>query len=295
MAEDNRRVEGCAVWYRGRPSDNYLILDCLWVDPDVGDRAALGAALMQAGHAAFKSGGARILPEYHLFLKPGWQKDSDTCREVEWRRVAAQSAGLTSEIERLRFEWTRDAGIEEPSGRLVCSPEPDDDVFLDVFERVAIGSLDQETRDVVAKLGVHGHARATLACYRGMRGDRTWWRMAYTPNGKLVGFVIPSANEDNPVIGYLGVVPEERGHGYALDLLAEATSILAAHGAERVRADTDTTNLPMAAAFGRARYRNFGVRLIFSAPDSADKYFPTAHTTPPPVAPAAPADLPPTF
>ena len=223
VAEDNRRVRACAVWYGARPSDINLILDCLWVDSDVGDRAALGAAVMQAGHAAFKSRGSRILPEYHLFLKPDWQKDPDTSVEVEWRRDAAVTAGLTHKIERLRYEWTRDAGIEEPSGRLVCSPEPDDDVFLDVFGRVAIGKPRSRTRDVVAKLGVHGHASATLACYRGMRGDRAWWRMAYTPNGKLVGFAIPRANEDNPVIGYLGVVPEMRGRGYAAELLAEAT------------------------------------------------------------------------
>ena len=74
------------------------------------------------------------------------------------------------------------------------------------------------------------------------------------------------SNEDNPVIGYLGVVPELRGHGYAVDLLAEATRILASHGAERIRADTDTTNLPMAVTFERARYRLFGVRLVFSPP-----------------------------
>jgi len=37
-------------------------------------------------------------------------------------------------------------------------------------------------------------------------------------------------------------------------------------GAQRIRADTDTTNLPMAAAFERAGYRRFGIRLVLSAP-----------------------------
>jgi len=66
------------------------------------------------------------------------------------------------------------------------------------------------------------------------------------------------------VNGYLGVVPEMRGHGYAADLLAEATRILAADGAQLVRADTDLANVPMARTFERARYRNFGVRLVLS-------------------------------
>jgi RimJ/RimL family protein N-acetyltransferase len=37
-------------------------------------------------------------------------------------------------------------------------------------------------------------------------------------------------------------------------------------GAERIVADTDTTNVPMARAFERAGYRTFAIRLVLSAP-----------------------------
>jgi RimJ/RimL family protein N-acetyltransferase len=198
-------------------------------------------------------------------LKPGWRGDPAVLCEVEWRRAAAESAGLIVEGERLRYEWTPNVDLERPSERLLFSPEPDDNVFLDAFRRVAVGSLDQETRRDLTLLGPDRQARKTLACYRRLRGDRGWWRLAHSADGKFVGFAIPSANEDNPVIGYLGVVPELRGHGYGGDLLAEATRILAANGATRIRSDTDTTNVPMAATFERARYRCFGVRLILSA------------------------------
>jgi RimJ/RimL family protein N-acetyltransferase len=167
------------------------------------------------------------------------------------------------ERERLRYEWTPEAGVEPPTGRLVFSAESSDDVFLDAFRRVAVGSLDSDTREGVARLGVDGQARETLQTHRSMRGRREWWRMAYTPDGHVAGFTIPSANEDFPVIGYLGVVPEMRGHGYGHDLLAEATRIHQQEGARIIRADTDVTNAPMAAAFERTRYRNFSVRLIF--------------------------------
>ena len=69
------------------------------------------------------------------------------------------------------------------------------------------------------------------------------------------------------MINFIGVVPEHRGRGYVDDLLAEGTAALHAAGAERVRADTDTRNLPMALAFRRAGYvefakrREYGVRL----------------------------------
>jgi GNAT superfamily N-acetyltransferase len=55
----------------------------------------------------------------------------------------------------------------------------------------------------------------------------------------------------DPVVGYIAVVPEQRGHGYAYDLLGEATRLLAAEGADRIVAGTDVTNLPMAATSRR--------------------------------------------
>ena len=265
LAEDDGRIKACAVWYGSRLGPHRLIVDCLWVDPDESDRATLGAAVMHAGHTSLRASGAKGVPEFHLFLKPDWREDRATCAEVKWRLASARSVGLSDQLERLRYEWTAAVGLPPSSERLILSTEPDDNVFLNIFERVAVESLDQGTRDGVNRLGLDGQARETLACYRGMRGDRTWWRIAHTPGGQLVGFTIPSANEDYPVIGYLGVVPEMRGRGYAVDLLTEATHILAAQGAECIRADTDATNLPMAAAFEDARYRNFSVRLVFSA------------------------------
>ena len=69
-----------------------------------------------------------------------------------------------------------------------------------------------------------------------------------------------------PVVAYLGVVPELRGNGYVEDLLAEITHLLAVAGAQWIQADTDLANRPMAAAFQRAGYRNFAVRIVLSAP-----------------------------
>ena len=79
--------------------------------------------------------------------------------------------------------------------------------------------------------------------------------------------MMPARNPTSAVINFIGVVPEHRGRGYVDDLLAEGTATLHAAGAERARADTDTRNLPVAAAFGRAGYakfaksREYGVKL----------------------------------
>ncbi|MCO6005046.1 GNAT family N-acetyltransferase [Actinoallomurus purpureus] len=93
---------------------------------------------------------------------------------------------------------------------------------------------------------------------------REWWRLAYTPGGDLVGLVVPTRNHTAPVVGLIGVVPEQRGHGYAFDLLAECTHLLACQGAERILADTDVTNTPMVAAFAKAGYPITQERIFFT-------------------------------
>lgn len=85
-------------------------------------------------------------------------------------------------------------------------------------------------------------------------GKRVWWRLAYTVDGELVGLTVPGRNYGGPTIGIVAVVPERRGHGYAYDLLVEATHLLVAEGATEITAETDTANTPMAATFARAGY-----------------------------------------
>jgi RimJ/RimL family protein N-acetyltransferase len=122
---------------------------------------------------------------------------------------------------------------------------------------------------VVARAAWWGSHRPSISlrstgstCMDALPGPREWWRLAFTSDGELVGISMPSRNFEDDVIGYIGVVPEQRGHHYADDLLAEATAILAELGSQRVTADTDTTNTPMAASFERAGYRNVGIRIV---------------------------------
>jgi hypothetical protein len=52
--------------------------------------------------------------------------------------------------------------------------------------------------------------------------------------------------------------PDGRGHGYIDEILAEGTRILAAEGAQHIRASTDLGNVPMARAFHRAGWTAIG-------------------------------------
>jgi len=64
-------------------------------------------------------------------------------------------------------------------------------------------------------------------------------------------------------LGYIGVVPEQRGQGYSYDLLAHGTAMLHTAGITTIRADADVGNVPMAKAFRRAGYTQIGTRRAY--------------------------------
>ncbi|SDW64189.1 Acetyltransferase (GNAT) family protein [Amycolatopsis xylanica] len=192
--------------------------------------------------------------EYSIKLPPGWREDPAVAEAATSRIAAAEAAGFQWLVERYLYRWTPDRGLPARPGRLEFRQEPDDEVFFDVLRRVAVGSLDAHTRRAAEKAGLDAAAREDLDIMLGMPGPREWWRLAYTPDGELVGLSLPSRNHVNPVIGFIGVVPEHRGHGYAYDLLVEATHLLVAEGADRIIAATDVPNAAMAATFAKAGY-----------------------------------------
>lgn len=126
--------------------------------------------------------------------------------------------------------------------------EPDDEVFVELFSRVLRGSLDTTSSREAAQVGAVEQARRDLVHLRDlMLGERSWWRVAENAAGDVVGFGLPSRNPVYPVVGYLGVLPEHRGHGYVDGILAEITRILVAEAnATTIHADTELVNKPMA-------------------------------------------------
>ncbi|MET8351838.1 MULTISPECIES: GNAT family N-acetyltransferase [unclassified Micromonospora] len=267
IAEDEQRVVGRALWWGQASSAHPVALDCLHVDASVADPTGVAVGLLTAGLRAFARDGAPKPPLYNLTLPNDWRDDEPVAAAVAWRRDAALAVGLTDEVERLRLEWTPEVGVPTSSGRLVFS-EGSDDEFLDVFRRIAVGSLDRETRRNLAVKSPEVTAREEMDFYLDCPGERAWWRLVHTTDGTLAGLAIPSATPYNRNVGYLGVVPELRGRRYIDDVLAEITRFHAEQGAELITATTDTTNVPMAAAFARAGYRVAQIRLLYSAPES---------------------------
>ncbi|WP_018685797.1 GNAT family N-acetyltransferase [Actinokineospora enzanensis] len=239
IARRGDEVVARAAWWGAADDKEPVALDWLdFTDPDA------AAALLRA---------APFRVEYCLTLPTGWRDTPAVLAAAQARLTAATTAGMTLLVERYRYRWTPDLGLPERPGRLVYR-EADDEAFLAVFRRLLAGTLDAHARKAAAESGVDAAAREDLDILLWMPAPRSWWRLAYTPDGDLVGLTVPTRNHANPVIGYIGVVPEHRGRGYAYDLLAEATHILVENGADRIVANTDVDNTPMAATFAKAGY-----------------------------------------
>ncbi|WP_326596062.1 GNAT family N-acetyltransferase [Streptomyces sp. NBC_01803] len=192
--------------------------------------------------------------EYELILPPGWREHPAVRAGAGARVDAAAEAGYRPLVERFRYLWTPANGLPERPGRLVFRPEPDDDVILDVLRRVHGATLDSHARRAIEHGGVELAAQEELDFFRWCPSPREWWQLAWTPEGEPVGIHVPARNHTKPIIGFIGVLPEHRGHGYGYDLLAECTRVLAAEGVPEIAASTDLQNAPMAAAFARAGY-----------------------------------------
>ncbi|MEU6386201.1 GNAT family N-acetyltransferase [Streptomyces bauhiniae] len=250
---DGRPVARAAWWARAEDPAPLLVN---WLDVAEGEEAA-GAELLRTAPWATQ--------ELELDLPPGWRDAPDLAAAVATRTEAARLAGYEPLVERFLYRWTPDLGLPEQPGRLEFTPEPDDAVFLAALRRIHSVTLDAHARRAVEKGGVDLAAQEELDFFHWCPSPREWWRLARTPDGDIAGIHIPARNPSGPCVGFIGVVPEQRGHGYAYDLLADCTRFLAAQGADFIAAATDQGNFPMAAHFTKAGYPVVRERVNFWA------------------------------
>ncbi|MFI1806061.1 GNAT family N-acetyltransferase [Streptomyces californicus] len=230
-----------AAWWAAPDDTAPVALD--WFDFAHGEEEA-GAELLRR---------SPLRAEFSLLVPPGWREMPEVRAAAEARIDAARAAGMEVLVERYRYEWTPDCPLPERPGRLTFRPEPDDAVILDVLRRCHSVTLDAHARRAIAGPGgLDAAAQAELDIFHWFPSPREWWQLAFTPDGEVAGIHVPAHNPNGPCIGFIGVVPEARGHGYGYDLLVECTRFLVERGAESIAGATDRGNTPMAAAFARA-------------------------------------------
>lgn len=244
LALRGERVVARAGWWSQPGDEQPLLMDIFDVDGDPDDAVQLLNAALPAGTTP---------PEYRRFLAPDWREHPESVEKV---MGTLERTGAKLFVERLRLEWRPGTPIAEPE--LHYRPVGDPGELIDLMTLVLDGTLDAHSRDELTRMSARESAeeqyRDELERYT---SPRSWWRIATLPDGEPVGFVIPAHNGYNPIIAYIAVLPAHRGHGYIHDLLAMGTRVLAAEDVPRIRAATDVSNVPMAAAFARAGYVTF--------------------------------------
>jgi hypothetical protein len=232
-----------AAWW-AQPGDTAPVaLD--WFDLADGEEAAAAGLLRAAGLSA----------EHGLLLAPGWRDRPALRAAYDARAAALEAAGMCRLVARHRYTWTAaDGPLPDRTGRLVYRPEPDDAAFRAVMARTMTGTLDAHDRRMLDEQGLDAALDETLGILSWMPGPDGWRRLAFTPGGELVGLHVPARNPSAYCVGFIAVVPEQRGRGYAYDLLVECGQDLLDLGATEIAAATDRPNFPMARAFARAGY-----------------------------------------
>ncbi|MFF7640626.1 GNAT family N-acetyltransferase [Streptomyces canus] len=236
------KVVARGAWWGG--PDDTEPLNINWFDVAEGEEEA-GAQLLRT---------APWQVELELNLPAGWREDPRLRAAAEARLTAVQKAGHELLVERYLYRWTPEHGLPDRPGRLEFRPEPDDAVFFDLLRRIHSATLDAHALKAMEEGGLDRAAQEELDFFHWCPSPREWWQIAYTPQGEVAGVHIPLHNPSGPCVGFIGVVPEHRGHGYAYDLLAECTHWLVEQGAEFVSGATDRGNFPMAANFAKAGY-----------------------------------------
>ena len=273
IAEEGGQILGRLAYTgnRGQGFPSYVI----WIDVASGqDETTVVGGLMRASLARLRAPALRLV-EAILDTPSPFTADPDRFATL------LGAAGFHLVVDRRRFEWTpQSLTPPEPTRlRFRTLTEAGDDAFITTMARITEGSLDNYTRESVRELGpleaARQHYRDEQRFQRHWEPD--WWQLGLLPTGEIVGLVMPAENDRWPNIGYIGVVPDQRGHGYSRDLLAQGTRTLIAEGAERIIADTDLGNTPMANTFLRMGYRQFATRQFWTL--ALDAGEPTQATT----------------
>ena len=243
IAQRAGRVVARAAWWGKSDDAEPMALD--YLDFADGEQAAAVELLRRAPLHA----------EYDLLLPPDWREQPAVRTAAEARIAVAEAAGLRKLVERYRYTWTaEDCPLPARTGRLEYRPEPDDAAFRAVMARIMPGTLDAHDRRMLEEKGLEAALDEAIGFFDWLPSPADWRRVAYTPGGEVAGLHVPGYNPGGACIGFIAVVPEQRGHGYAYDLLVECTNDLADTGATRIGAATDRTNFPMAAHFAKAGY-----------------------------------------
>lgn len=199
--------------------------------------------------------------EVCVFTPPGTAVDAaslapllDPLREAGWRLL----------VERRHYEFEPPAGLGSDVStelRFDRLTAPTDPRLVACHREVMRDTLDAHDRRLVERLGFDTACAESLdELVTSDPVDRI--HLALDDRGEVVGLVSGDVRDNGrAVILFVGVVHDQRGQGYARQLLAWQTRQLLAEGATTLIADTDNENVPMARAFAEVGWEQTETRI----------------------------------
>ncbi|MCL2558348.1 MAG: GNAT family N-acetyltransferase, partial [Treponema sp.] len=126
--------------------------------------------------------------------------------------------------------------------------ETGENAFVKMVELVTAGSFGGQQVSEAMRFGNSVAAREYIDSLKEIDFNPHWWLIGFD-QGKPIGLVLPQRFSDSEgTINYVGVLPNARGQGYSLHLLAEGTRILSKSGITKIYADIDSSSKPLAAS-----------------------------------------------
>jgi ribosomal protein S18 acetylase RimI-like enzyme len=258
--EEGAPVARAALWSMpGEPvPTDVVLIDTDWSQEDL----SAGQAVLSRVHTLAADLGAESLG-HSVDSPPGAPQYQDH-EEARIRLLAESGYELLRDGLRWIFS-SSSAGEGTPPQRLSyrALPELGEETFVAGMAATYEGTKDSWITRTIEERGTFGAARADFLDYQAMEHQPEWWELAYTDNGALAGVIMAARNPGSAVIGFVGVVPEQRGRGFAVDLVRRGTEVLVESGATEIRGDCDRDNIGMVKAFERAGYRQFARRRTY--------------------------------
>jgi hypothetical protein len=126
--------------------------------------------------------------------------------------------------------------------------------IIELIEKTSQNSADSQIKLFRQQLGGIADAEMTLRMMESLSHDPLWWRVALAPKGERLGIVLPVCAFGELVVGFIGVVPENRGRNIASFLLFEAWSIIKLQGHLTICAEADEQSVPMHHALAKSQF-----------------------------------------
>jgi RimJ/RimL family protein N-acetyltransferase len=253
-------VARAAFWaLPGRPVPTDLVL--IDADRDEADLSA-GRALLARMHELATELAAEELS--HSVDSPPQAPQYQENEDARIRLLEESGYELLRDGLRWRYSGspTRDDGSVQ-SLVLRALPEVGEGAFVDAMAATYQGTRDSWITRTIEERGRREAARADFLDYQALEHRPEWWELAYTEDGALAGVIMAAKNPSTAVIGYVGVVPEQRGRGFATQLVRRGTEQLHAGGAAAIGGDCDRDNVGMVKALERAGYAQVARRRTY--------------------------------